>query len=76
MKESSIPLFDFDGNLFGYQGRSMDVRNKMRYITVMLDDTSQKVYGLDKINRDETVYVTEGPFDSYFLANSCCHVWC
>jgi predicted RNA-binding Zn-ribbon protein involved in translation (DUF1610 family) len=65
-----IPLFDFDGNLFGYQGRSMDIRNKMRYITVMLDDTAQKVYGLDKINRDQTVYVTEGPFDSMFLPNS------
>ena len=48
----------------------MDIRNKMRYITVMLDDTAQKVYGLDKINRDQTVYVTEGPFDSMFLPNS------
>ena len=32
--------------------------------------TPQKVYGLDKINRDQTVYVTEGPFDSMFLPNS------
>jgi len=64
-----IPLRDTNGNLFGYQGRSLDPKNKMRYITIMLED-KPKIYGLDKINKEETVYVVEGPFDSMFLSNS------
>jgi hypothetical protein len=30
----------------------------------------QKIFGLDSINPEETVYVTEGPFDSLFINNS------
>jgi hypothetical protein len=29
-----------------------------------------KIFGLDKINTDETIYITEGPFDSTFVENS------
>lgn len=65
-----IPLKDLEGNLFGYQGRSLDPKTKLRYITIMLDESKQKIFGLDAINQKETVYVTEGPFDSLFLKNS------
>ena len=36
----------------------------------MLEDDAPKIYGLDDINTGETVYVTEGPFDSTFIPNS------
>ena len=36
----------------------------------MLEDDAPKIYGLDDINTGETVYVTEGPFDSTFISNS------
>ena len=36
----------------------------------MLDEKSPKVYGLDKVNIEEEIYVTEGPFDSTFIGNS------
>ena len=36
----------------------------------MLEDNAPKVFGLDTINRENLVYVTEGPFDSYFIRNS------
>jgi len=36
----------------------------------MLEEDAPKIYGLDNINNNETVYVTEGPFDSLFLRNS------
>lgn len=65
-----IPLKDEQGNLFGYQGRSLSPKAKIRYITVMLDESKPKVFGLDRIKTDEIVYVTEGPFDSTFLSNS------
>ncbi len=36
----------------------------------MLEESAPKIYGLDDINTGETVYVTEGPFDSTFIPNS------
>ena len=65
-----IPLIDQDEKLFGFQGRSLDFNAKMRYITVMLDEDKPKVFGLDRMNREEPVYVTEGPIDSTFLGNA------
>lgn len=65
-----IPLIDQDGKLFGFQGRSLDFNAKMRYITVMLDEDKPKIFGLDRMNKSEPVYVTEGPIDSTFLGNA------
>ena len=65
-----IPLNDTDGNLIGFQGRSLSPNAKMRYITVMLDENAPKLYGLDHINKNETIYIVEGPLDSFFLENS------
>jgi hypothetical protein len=65
-----IPLRDKDGNMFGYQGRSLAPKAKIRYITIMLDDSKTKIFGMDRVNQDELIYVTEGPFDSMFLSNS------
>jgi len=65
-----IPLRDKDGTMFGYQGRSLAPKAKIRYITIMLDDTKPKVFGLDRIDETKDVYVTEGPFDSMFIDNS------
>jgi transcription elongation factor Elf1 len=65
-----IPLRDKDGNMFGYQGRSLAPKAKIRYITIMLDDSKTKIFGMDRVKQDEPIYVTEGPFDSMFLSNS------
>lgn len=65
-----IPLRDTDGNMFGYQGRSLAPKAKIRYITIMLDDSKTKIFGMDRVNQNELIYVTEGPFDSMFLSNS------
>ena len=65
-----IPLRNSKGELFGYQGRSLDPTSKMRYITVMLDENAPKIYGLEKINTQKPIYILEGPFDSLFLENS------
>ena len=65
-----IPLNDKDGNLMGFQGRSFNKPTSMRYITVMLEKDAPKVYGLDKINDKEPIFIVEGPFDSLFLDNS------
>jgi hypothetical protein len=65
-----IPLRDKDGTMFGFQGRSLAPKAKIRYITIMLDDSMPKVYGLDRVDPTKEVYVTEGPFDSHFINNA------
>ena len=59
-----IPLF-YKQNLVGIQGRSLKVGDtkSVKYITVMINDDAPKIYGLDDVELDGPVYVTEGPFD-------------
>lgn len=63
-----IPLF-YQNNLIGFQGRALGP-NKIKYITIMLDENAPKIYGLDEIQKDKTIYITEGPFDSTFIPNA------
>jgi transcription elongation factor Elf1 len=63
-----IPLF-YQNNLVGFQGRALGP-SKVKYITIMLDNDAPKIYGLDEVQKSETVYITEGPFDSTFIRNS------
>ena len=65
-----IPFIDAEKNWFGFQGRSLNPKDKMRYITVMLDENKPKIFGLDKIDETKPIYITEGPFDSTLLENS------
>jgi transcription elongation factor Elf1 len=64
-----IPFFDEEKNLVAFQGRSLG-ESKLRYITIKLDKENLKFFGLDRINKDETIYVVEGPIDSLFLNNA------
>jgi len=63
-----IPLYTADGDLFGFQGRALGP-SKVKYITIMLNDDHPKVYGMDTVDTNKTVYVVEGPFDSTFINN-------
>ena len=65
-----IPLNDRDGNLIGFQGRSLEANPKMRYITVIIEEDAPKLFGLDTLNENDTIYIVEGPFDSFFLENA------
>ena len=65
-----IPFRDKEGNLFGYQGRSLAPKAKMRYITIMLDEDKPKIFGQDRIDYEAPIYIVEGPFDSTFIKNS------
>lgn len=71
-KESRIiiPLLKEDGNVFGYQARSLNKNTKLRYITTIIEKGYPKVFGVERVKKSQTVYVTEGPFDSLFLSNS------
>jgi hypothetical protein len=63
-----IPIF-YEKMLVGFQGRIIE-KSGIKYITIMINDDAPKIYGLDEVNKNETVYVTEGPFDSIFISNA------
>ena len=65
-----IPFFTKDKKLHAYQGRSLNPNSKAKYITIVLDETVPKLYGLDTVNFEKKYYVFEGPIDSMFVENS------
>ena len=64
-----IPMYDTEQRMIGFQGRSL-IPNSVKYITIMIDEEAPKIYGLDKINKEKPIYITEGPFDSSLVENS------
>ena len=63
-----IPFRTSEGDVFGYQGRSLH-NSGIRYITILLQEDKPKVFGLDTINPNKPVFIVEGPFDSMFIDN-------
>ena len=63
-----IPFYDETGKLIGVQGRAFS-ENAIRYITLKQEGCERLWYNLDKVDPHSTIYVTEGPIDSMFMAN-------
>lgn len=64
-----IPFWDNSGKFHAFQGRSLNPLDKLRYITIIVDDNVPKLYGLHYFNPDIQGYITEGPFDAMFIPN-------
>jgi len=64
-----IPFRTQEGDVFGFQGRSLSTTG-LRYITILLQEDQPKIFGLDRLNYDKTIFVTEGPFDSLLIKNA------
>lgn len=65
-----IPFWDNENKVHAFQGRSFKKNADPRYITIILDDSIPKIYGIDTVNVNKHMYVTEGPIDSLFLPNA------
>ena len=63
-----IPFLSSTGMLMGYQGRALSPKAQ-RYVTEKIHPNAPKIFGLDKVNVKDTIYITEGPFDSLFVPN-------
>ena len=63
-----IPFRGEDGEVFAYQGRAFG-NEQPKYITIKIDEKRDKIFGLDKVNKDKPILVVEGPLDSLFLDN-------
>ena len=63
-----IPFINREGVCFGFQGRSLHSAG-LRYITILIDEEQPKIFGLNKIDNEKTIYICEGPFDSLIVEN-------
>lgn len=64
-----IPFKDKEGTVFGFQGRSL-CSDGLRYITILLQEDQPKIFGLDTLDYEKTIYITEGPLDSLLVRNA------
>lgn len=64
-----IPFFDNSERVIGLQGRSLFADGGLRYITIRASSSTDLIYGLERLNNNQDVYVVEGPIDSLFLPN-------
>jgi len=68
-KRLVIPFYNKEGELTGFQGRALG-ESKLRYITIKLMDEVPRMFGMDRVDEEDVVYVFEGPIDSMFIKNS------
>ena len=62
-----IPHYNQKKELIGWAGRAFG-KETLRYHNVKLGD-EQLLYGLDRVDINRTIYVTEGQLDSLFIDN-------
>lgn len=68
-KRLVIPFYNSKNEIIYIQGRALSNDNKLRYITIAIDEQYPKVFGLERLNKNKKIYVVEGPIDSLFLDN-------
>lgn len=64
-----LPFYDRNMKLLGVQGRSIG-KSAVRYITIKQNEDCQKIFGLNRLDLTQKIYVLEGPIDSLFLPNA------
>ena len=64
-----IPFFTSLGKCFAFQGRAYG-NEEPKYYTIKIDETQEKIYGLDRVDFSKRILVVEGPIDSLFLPNA------
>lgn len=64
-----IPFINKEGKVHAIQGRSLKSTG-VKYITIVLDESVEKLYGLDTVDFTCSYYVLEGPIDSMFIPNA------
>jgi len=63
-----IPFYDVDGEVFAIQGRAFG-KETPKYLTLKFDENKQKIFGLERVNLQNKLYIVEGPIDSLFIDN-------
>jgi transcription elongation factor Elf1 len=66
-----IPFFNYQNELVAVSGRALETSDRtLRYVTLRTNDSENKlVYGMDRADLNQRIYLVEGPLDSLFLKN-------
>lgn len=64
-----IPFFTPAGKCFALQGRAFG-KETPKYFTIKIDETQEKIFGLERVDYSKPILITEGPIDSLFLPNA------
>ena len=64
-----IPYFDDHGRVHAFQGRAFK-NEEPKYYTIKIDEQSERVYGLHRLDFSKRVYAFEGPIDSMYIPNA------
>lgn len=64
-----IPFYNEKNELIALQGRAFG-NEVPKYITVKIKDSADKIYGTERVDWNQRVFVVEGPIDSLFLSNA------
>jgi hypothetical protein len=64
-----IPFYDKKKNLLAIQGRTLG-KELPKYYTIKTNEKNEKIFGLEKLDENKTIYAVEGPIDSMFLPNA------
>lgn len=60
---------DFDKSIIGVSARAIQ-NQQPKYLTLKFNDDDLKIFGLDKIDKEEDIYVFEGAMDAVAVKNS------
>jgi hypothetical protein len=63
-----IPFINREGRMHALQGRYFE--GDVRYLSLVLDESVPKIWGLDTYDKGNRSYVLEGPIDAMFLPNA------
>jgi len=63
-----FPFLSKENKLVFMQGRSLDADAKIRYITTKVEE-ELKLFGVERVDVTQPIYVTEGPIDSMMVEN-------
>jgi len=63
-----MPFYNEKNELIGFSCRALR-GEKQRYVVIKIKE-SPMLYNLNHIDKEQTIYVTEGPIDSLFLPNA------
>lgn len=63
-----IPFVNKDDRMHAFQARYFE--GDLRYVTIVLDESIPKIYGLDRYDKGNRSYTLEGPIDTMFLPNA------
>lgn len=65
-----FPFFSRRGEFLGLTARDITNTERSKYMVVRLKKDQPAVFGIEHVNMNSTIYVVEGPIDSFFLPNA------